>query len=158
MLVWNTRENSVTHTLQRFICLKYWGKFCDCYTRDSFVWRLCSAIFEYKVKFLNKKLCSKNCSWLKETYFTVNIEFVTSNQIPTYRKSNLPLTSSIYLVFFPLEMQGTLIQTKVYHTFFHFVWKETTHKPLKVAAAKPFSPVCMLLVQLASMNVFYSMW
>ena len=32
--------------------------------------------------------------------------------------------------------------------------KETTLKPLKVAAAKPFLPVCMLLVQLASMNIW----
>ena len=38
--------------------------------------------------------------------------------------------------------------------FSYFLWKETTHKPLKVAAAKTISPVSMLLVRLASMNVF----
>ena len=69
----------------------------------------------------------------------------------------LPLTNSIYLFFLPLEMQRKLKQTKVYHTFFNFVWKETTHKPL-IKIATPKSPVCMLLVKLASMNVFYSMW
>ena len=48
----------------------------------------------------------------------------------------MPPTSSIHFVFFPLEMQGRLKQTKVYHTLFYFVRKETTQKPLKVAAAK----------------------
>ena len=35
------------------------------------------------------------------------------------------------------------------------LWKEMAHKPLK-DAAENFFPVCMLLVQLASMNAFYS--
>ena len=52
-----------------------------------------------------------------------------------------------------------LIQTKVYNRFFYSVWKETTHKPSKVEQLrKTFSPVCMLLVQLAAINYFYSMW
>ena len=41
---------------------------------------------------------------------------------------------------------------------FYFARKETTHKPSKWQQQKHFSPVCMLLVQFASMNVFYSMW
>ena len=73
---------------------------------------------------------------LKLMYFTVNLPFVKSNQISTDRKLNLPLTSSIYFVFLPQEMQKRLKQTKLYHAFSYFVWKETTHKPLKVAAAK----------------------
>ena len=37
-------------------------------------------------------------------------------------------------------MKKRLEQTKVYHSFSYFVWKETTHKPLKRAAAKnPFT-------------------
>ena len=71
----------------------------------------------------------------KLLFFTINVHFVTLNQISTYRKLNLPLTSSIYFVFLPLEMQKRLKQTKVCHAFSYFVWKETTHKPLKVAAA-----------------------
>ena len=52
-------------------------------------------------------------------------------------------------------MEARLKQTKVYHTFFYFVWKEKTHKPLKVAAAKTiFSSVRVLMVQLAWMNSF----
>ena len=68
--------------------------------------------------------------------FTLNLHFVTSSQISKYRKLNLPLISSIYFVFLPLEMQKRLKQTKVCHAFSYFVQKETTHKPLKVEAAK----------------------
>ena len=57
----------------------------------------------------------------------------------------MPLTSSIYLLFLPLEMQGRLKQTKVYHTFFYFLLKETIHKPLKVVAGKThFSSVYVI--------------
>ena len=81
----------------------------------------------------------------KLLFFTINLHFVTSNQISTYRKLNLPLTSSIYFVFLPLEMQKRLKQTKVCHAFSYFVWKETTHKPLKVAAANSlFSSVYVI--------------
>ena len=41
-------------------------------------------------------------------FFTINSHFVTSNQISTYRKLNLPHRSSIYFVFLPLEMQKRL--------------------------------------------------
>ena len=71
-----------------FVCLKYKGKFCDLYTAEFHmleivrqilwllhqrfislnVWKLYSAIFDYKVKFLNKIMCSINCGWLKESY------------------------------------------------------------------------------------------
>ena len=62
-----------------------------------------------------------------------------------YRKLNLPLTSSICLVFLPLEMQRKLKQTKVYRTFCYFVRKETTHKSLKVVPAKTlFSSVYVI--------------
>ena len=67
-------------------------------------------------------------------FLTINLHFVASNQIFTYRKLNLPLTSSIYFVFLPLHMQKRLKQTKVYYTLFHFVWKEMSHKTFKVAA------------------------
>ena len=72
----------------------------------------------------------------KLLFFTINLQFVTSNQISTYRKLNLPLTGSIYLVFFPLQIQKKLNQIKACHVLFYVTWKETTHKPLKLAAAK----------------------
>ena len=37
-------------------------------------------------------------------------------------------------------MQRNLIQTKVYYKLFYSVWKETSHKALKVAAAKRSFP------------------
>ena len=72
-----------------FVCLKYKGKFCDSYTAEIYlleilrqilwllhqrficlnVWKFYSAIFDYKVKFLNKKLWSMNCGWLKEMFW-----------------------------------------------------------------------------------------
>ena len=79
----------------------------------------------------------------KLLFFTIHLHFVISNQISTYRKLNLPLTSIIYFVFLPLEMQERLKQTKVCDAFAYFSWKGTTHKPLKVAAAKSiFSKSC----------------
>ena len=84
----------------------------------------------------------KHSQHFKLLFFTINLHFVTSNQIPIYIKPNLVLTSSIYLVFFPLEMQGRLKQTKLYHKFF-ILCDRNDHKPLKVVAAKTASPVCV---------------
>ena len=68
-----------------------------------------------------------------------------SNKTFTYRKLSLPLTSNISLILLPLEIQKRLKQTKLYDTFFYFVRKETTHKPLKVAAAETlFSSVYVI--------------
>ena len=81
----------------------------------------------------------------KLLFFKINLHFVTSNQISTFRKLNLILSSSIYFVFLPLEMQKRLKQTIVCHAFSYFVWNKTTHKPLKVAAAKSlFSSVYII--------------
>ena len=73
-------------------------------------------------------------------FFTINLHFFTSNQTSTYGKLNLHRSHKQYLfcLLTSLEMQKTLEQTKMYHTFSYFVWKETNHKPLKVAAAKKF--------------------
>ena len=45
-----------------------------------------------------------------------------------------------------------------YATRFLTLSERKATQKLNVAAAKSFSPVWMLLVQIASMNVFYSMW
>ena len=44
------------------------------------VWKLYSAIFDYKVKFLNKKLCSLNCCRLKEAFW----QYVTIHGLDEY--------------------------------------------------------------------------
>ena len=82
------------------------------------------------------KIDKNTTNILKLLLFIIKLHFVASNQLSTDRKLNLPLTSSIYFVFFPLEMQKRLKQIKVYHAFSHFVWKDTTHKPLKLPAAR----------------------
>ena len=55
------------------------------------------------------KIGQNTTNILKLPVFIINLHFVASNQIFTYRKLNLSLTSSIYFVFLPLEMQKTLI-------------------------------------------------
>ena len=91
------------------------------------------------------KIAESATNILELMFFTLNLQFVKSNQISIVRKLNLPLTRSIYFVFLLLEMQKRLKKTKVYHLFSYFVWKETTHKPVKVAAAKScFSSVYVI--------------
>ena len=59
---------------------------------------------------------------------------------------------------FSLEMQRRPTHTdQIILQAFLLYPKKNTYKPSKIEAARKFSPVCMLLVQLASMNVFYSM-
>ena len=44
------------------------------------------------------------------------------------------------MIFSSRESQRRLIQTKVYYKLFRSVWKETSHKPLKVGAGKKSFP------------------
>ena len=90
------------------------------------------------------KIGENTTNILKLLFFTINLHFVTSNQISTYRKLNLPLTSSIYFVFLSLEMQKTLEQTKLY-TRFWLCLKRNDSQTFKVAAPKTlFSSVCVM--------------
>ena len=72
----------------------------------------------------------------KLLFSKINLQFDTSDQISPYRKLNLLPVSIIYLVVFSLEMQKRLLQTKAYYKLCFSVRKETSHKHLKVAAAK----------------------
>ena len=54
----------------------------------------------------------------------------------SYGKLNVLPIKSIYLVFSSRKRQIRLIQIKVYYKLFYSVWKETSHKPLKVTTAK----------------------
>ena len=56
-----------------------------------------------KITFVSTKKIGKTNQHFKLLFLTINLRFVTSNQISKYRKLNLPLTSSIYLVILPLE-------------------------------------------------------
>ena len=67
------------------------------------------------------KIGENTNSILKLLSFTINLHFVTSNQISTYRKLNLSLTGSIYFVFLHIELEERHEQTKVYRAFYYFV-------------------------------------
>ena len=56
-----------------------------------------------KITFVSTTKIGKNNQHFKLLFLTINLRFVTSNQISKYRTLNLPLTSSIYLVILPLE-------------------------------------------------------
>ena len=47
---------------------------------------------------------------------------------------------------------------QVYYKFFYSVWKNNSQTFKSIATAKNLSPVCMFLVQVASINYFYSIW
>ena len=96
------------------------------------------------------KIGESTTNILKLLFFTIDLHFVKLKQISTYRKLNLTLTSSIHFVFLPLEMKKMAATDQSKALVFLLC--------LKVASAKTFSPVYMLLVHLALMNVFYSMW
>ena len=126
-------------------------RFSRCFLMPSGViemehWLKGATKLQMKVIFVSATKIDENTTNIsKLLFFTINLHFVTSNQISTFRKLNLLLSSSIYFVFLPLEMQKRLKQTKVCHAFSYFIWKETTHKPLKVAAAKSlFSSVYII--------------
>ena len=101
----------------------------------SFIWRCVFVVSIFKFKFSRFFVVPQKVSWrpLKEQrnykrnyfcvrhrnrwkhnqhskmlFFKTNLHFVTSNHISTYRKLNLLLASSAYLVFLPLEMQRRL--------------------------------------------------
>ena len=87
-------------------------------------------------------------------FFAIILHFVEANQISTYRKLNLPLTSSIYFVFFSSRNAKKTQTDQSTSLLFLLCLKKRTHKPLKWHLQKPFSLVRTLLVYLVSMNVF----
>ena len=71
-----------------------------------------------------------------------------------YRKTNIVFINSIHLVLIYLEIQRRALQSK-YTTFFYFYLKRYNSQTLKSSnCKKTFSPVCVLLSQLVSINVF----
>ena len=84
-----------------------------------------------------------------------NLLFGTSNQISTNEKLNLLLINSICLVFSPLEMQRKLMQTTLFYKFFLLCLKRNISQTYESKQLqKVFCQLCMLLVQLDSMNFF----
>ena len=79
----------------------------------------------------------------KLLFFTINLHFVISNQLPIYRKLNFPLSSGIYLVFLhSRNARKTQADQSVPHIFLLSLKR---NKPLKVAAAQTlFSSVYVI--------------
>ena len=87
---------------------------------------------------------------LKLLFFIINLHSVTSNQISTYRKLNLPLTSSIYFIFLPLEMRKkTRTDQSIPRIFLLYLKRKDPQTFKSGSCKKSFFPVCMLLLQLA---------
>ena len=81
------------------------------------------------------KIDESTTNILKLMFLTMNLHFVKSNQISTYIKLNLPLTSSIYFVFLPLEMQKNSNRPK-YTTRFLICLKRSSPRTFKSGSYK----------------------
>ena len=77
----------------------------------------------------------KHNQHFKTAVFTINLHFVKLKQMSTYRKLNLPLTSSIFCLPTCRNAKKTCTDPSIPLVFLLY-WKERTFKPLKVAAAK----------------------
>ena len=75
----------------------------------------------------------------KLLFFTINLHFVTSNQIYPFRKLNLPLSSSISFVFLPLEMQKKTQTDESMPRVFLLCLKRNDPQTFKSASCKSFS-------------------
>ena len=86
-----------------------------------------------------------NCNLILNCFFSKENYTLAHKTKSTYGKLNFPPISSIYLIFSYLEIQKRLIQTKAYYKLSYSFWKETSHKPLTVAAAETsFPSVCTI--------------
>ena len=79
-------------------------------------------------------------TYFKLLFLKKQIHSGASEQMPIYGKLDLLPIKCIYLVFSSRERQRKFIRTKVYYKLFYSVWKEASHKPLKVAAVKKSFP------------------
>ena len=94
------------------------------------------------------KIGGNTTNILKLPFFIVNLHFVTTNQLSTSRKLNLSLTSSVYFVFLPLEMQKRLKQKKNAMRFPTLSEKKRPTNLQKYQLQELFFSVCMLLLRL----------
>ena len=73
---------------------------------------------------------------LKLLVITINLHIVNSKQKSTYWELNLALTSSIYFLFLPLEMQKKNQTDQSILLLFLLCLRRSNPQPLKMAAAK----------------------
>ena len=71
----------------------------------------------------------KHNQHFRSRFFKINLHFVTPNQISAYKKLNLSLINSVYLIFFTLDMQRRVVQINVYYTIFTLSEKKRLINP-----------------------------
>ena len=87
----------------------------------------------------------KHSHYFKLLFFTINLHFVTSNQICSYRKRNLLLTNRISLVFLPPECKEDSNRPKYTTRFFTLSEKERPPQTFKRSSIKDsFSSVYVI--------------
>ena len=87
------------------------------------------------------KIGKNTTNILKLLFFKIHLHFITSNQISTYRKLNLPLKQYFFCLLTSRNPKKTQTDQSMPFAFL----QETTHKPLKVASAKSlFSSVYVI--------------
>ena len=89
----------------------------------------------------------------KMLFSKINLHVVISNQKSTDNKMNLPLINRLLTY-----KNAKKIQTdqSILHVFY-IVWKETTNKPLGVAATKSLFST-LYVTGTTFFKIFYSMW
>ena len=92
--------------------------------------------YDRKISFNCHKVSRKPNQHSKLLFLKINLD--TSDWSSTYGKLNFYPITSIFFVIFSLEMRRRLLKTKMYYNLCYSVWKETLHKPLKVATAKKY--------------------
>ena len=146
--------------------LIYWKKL---FSAKRFVIYFCLEVIQNNYwhlkevrKYNQKFLCPpQNAQPTLMLFFMINLSFVTSKRktsISTFRKIDLLLINNTYFIFSSLEIQESLRQTKVYYNFYTLPEEKRLPNLQMSQLRKAFSPVCLLLVQLASQNICYSMW
>ena len=98
----------------------------------------------------------KHNQHFKQLFFKTNLHL--SDYISTYGKLNLLSINNIFLSSLLEKCKENWCRPKYTTSFLYPVLKEASYKPLKAAAAKKSFQVCLSLIQLASMNVFHSVW
>ena len=105
------------------------------------------------------KIGENTTNILKLLFFIINLHSVTSNQISTSRKLNLSLTSQIYFVLLPLEMQQKTRTDKSILRVFLLCLKRNEPQTFKSGSCKNHFLQCVCYsYKLLRWMFFYSMW
>ena len=92
---------------------------------------------------LPKKNRRKHNQHFKPPFFKINLRFSTPDYIATYGKLNLLSTNGMFLFFPSREMQGRLMQIKVYSKLFLFGLKRSVSQTFNCSSFKKVFPKCV---------------